>query len=372
MLYLDRINKPREGGLVMNKISRLNFEGQQIYVGMDVHKKSWSISILTDAFEHKTFTQPPEVDILVNYLKRNFPGASYRSVYEAGFCGFWIHDRLQEQGVKCLVVNPADVPTMDKERTKKTDRVDCRKLARSLRNGEIEGIYVPSRPKVEDRSLIRTRQGMVKKQTRCKNQIKSILHFYGIQIPEELANSHWSKRFIMWIEDIRMERASGNFALKVHLEELNNMRKIIADITHSIRALANSEEYRQNVCLLKTVPGISTLTAMTLLTELCEIGRFKTFDKLCSYVGLIPDTDSSGEIERKKGITSRRNAQLRGILIEGSWVAVRKDPAMLMTFNALCKKMPKNTAIVRIARKLLNRIRYVLKNQREYVLAIVH
>ena len=59
----------------MNKISKLDFKGQQIYVGMDIHKKSWSISILTDNFEHKTFTQPPEVEVLVNYLKRNFPGA---------------------------------------------------------------------------------------------------------------------------------------------------------------------------------------------------------------------------------------------------------------------------------------------------------
>ena len=88
MLYLGRFNKLSEGGLAMNKISKLNFEGQQIYVGMDVHKKSWSISILTNEFEHKTFSQPPEVGVLVNYLKRNFPGASYKSVYEAGYCGF--------------------------------------------------------------------------------------------------------------------------------------------------------------------------------------------------------------------------------------------------------------------------------------------
>jgi len=355
----------------MDKLSKLDFKGQQIYVGMDVHKKSWSISIFTEEFEHKTFTQPPEVGTLVNYVKRNFPGAAYKSVYEAGYCGFWIHDHLQEHGVQCLVVNPADVPTKDKERRKKTDRVDCRKLARSLRNGEIEGIYVPSRPKVEDRSLLRIRYGMVKKQTRCKNQIKSILQFYGIQLPEDLENSHWSKRFITWIDAIRMERASGNFALKVHVEELNNMRKIIADLTRGIRTLANAEEYRQNVRLLKTVPGISTLTAMTLLTELYEISRFKNIDKLCSYVGLIPDTNSSGETDQTTGITKRRNAQLRGILIESAWVAVRKDPALMMTFTTLCKKMSKNNAIVRMARKLLNRIRYVLKNQQEYVAAVV-
>ena len=76
-----------------------------------------------------------------------------------------------------MVVNPADVPTKDKEKATKTDRVDCRKLARSLRNGELEAIYVPSRIKGEDRSLVRTRQSMVRKQTRCKNQIKSILSF---------------------------------------------------------------------------------------------------------------------------------------------------------------------------------------------------
>jgi transposase len=168
-----------------------------------------------------------------------------------------------------------------------------------------------------------------------------------------------------------MERASGNFTLKVHLEELNNMRKIITDLTRGIRSLADSEDYRQNVRLLKTLPGISTLTAMTLLTELYEINRFRHLDKLCSYVGLIPDTDSSGETERKTGITKRRNAQLRGILIESSWIAVRKDPALMMTFILLCKKMPKTNAIVRIARKLLNRIRYVLKAQQEYVPAVV-
>ncbi len=355
----------------MNQINKLDFTGQQIYVGMDVHKKSWSISILTDQFEHKTFSQPPEVGVLVNYLMRNFPGASYQSVYEAGFSGFWIHDRLQEQGVQCLVVNPADVPTKDKERAGKTDQVDCRKLARSLRNGEIEGIYVPSRPKAEDRSLLRTRHSMVRKQTRCKNQIRSILCFYGIQTPADFATRSWSKRFIRWIESIQMERASGDMALKVHLAELTHIRQAIAELNRAIRVLASTDDYRNNVRILKTVPGISTLTAMTLLTELYDISRFKTLDKLCSYVGLIPNTDSSGETDRKTGMTGRRNAQLRVVLIESAWTAVKKDPALMMSFNELCKQMPKTKAIIRIARKLLNRIRYVLRNQQEYVPAVV-
>lgn len=355
----------------MNNLNKLDFTGQKIYVGMDVHKKSWSISIFTEQFEHKTFTQPPEVDVLVNYLRRSFPGASYNSVYEAGYSGFWIHDRLKERDVNCLVVHPADVPTKDKERAGKTDRVDCRKLARSLRSGEIEGIYVPPRHHIEDRSLVRTRQSMVKKQTRCKNQIKSLLCFYGIQIPEELAESHWSKQFINWIEQVRMEKASGNLTLKAHLDELNHIRKIIADLTKSIRSLAETEEYHENVRLLKTIPGISTLTAMILLTELHDINRFKSLDKLSSFVGLIPNTNSSGEKDIKTGMTKRHNSMLRVQLIESSWVAVRKDPALTMAFSKLTKRTTKTKAIIHIAKKLLNRIRYVLKNQKEYVPGIV-
>ena len=209
---------------------------------------------------------------------------------------------------------------------------------------------------------------MVRKQTRCKNQIKSILFFYGILIPEE---GHWSRNFINWIESIRMERASGDLALKAHLEELKHLRQIIANLNKAILALSRTEEYRDKVLLLKSVPGISTLTAMMLLTELCDISRFSSLDKLASYAGLVPDIKSSGETEYTAGITYRRNAILRTVLIEASWVAVRKDPALMMAFNKLSLRMKKTKAIVHIARKLLNRIRFVLKNRQRYVPAVV-
>jgi len=355
----------------MSYLIKLDFAGQHIYIGLDVHKKSWSVCILTHQLEHKTFTQPPDPVVLVNYLKRNFPGATYHAVYEAGYSGFWAHDRLRELGVDCIVVNPADVPTKNKERKRKRDKIDCRKLARSLRSGELTGIYVPTRINVEDRSLLRTRRNMVKKQTRCKNQIKAMLLFYGIHIPPEMHQGNWSRRFIAWIEAIQMEKASGNVALKVHLEELHHIRRIVVNLNRSIRALSRTDEYRENVRLSKLAPGISILSAMTFLTELYHISRFRSLDQLASYVGLIPDTDSSGEKDTTTGITKRRNRVLRGILIEGAWIAARKDPALTMAFEKLCTRMKKTHAIVYIARKLLNRIRYILKNQMEYVPAVV-
>jgi len=110
---------------------------------------------------------------------------------------------------------------------------------------------------------------------------------------------------------------------------------------------------------------------MVLLTEIVDISRFKSLDQLASYVGLIPGEDSSGDREVHTGLSYRRNAYLRVLLIESSWVAVRKDPALLMAYNRLIKQMPKNRAIVKIARKLLNRIRYVLKNQQPYESGVV-
>ena len=351
--------------------TKVDFSGQDIYVGLDTGKKSWKVTILTKEFEHKTFTQPPQPATLVKYLRNNFPGARYLCVYEAGYFGFWIHDALRQQGVDCLVTHPADVPTKDKERRNRNDTVDARKLARSLRNGELTALYVPERKALEDRSLVRMRTSMVRKQTRCKNQIKGALSFYGYIIPDELAKSHWSRNFINWLESLEFQRESGKQALQALLDELKHLRQSIAQLTRQIRALAQQEPYRTNVQYLKSIPGISVFSAMVLLTEIVDINRFKKLDHLASYVGLVPGEDSSGEQERNTGISRRRNAYLRALLIESSWIAVRKDPALLMAFDKLTQRMPKNRAIVRIAHKLLNRIRYVLKNQQLYETCIV-
>ena len=171
-------------------------------------------------------------------------------------------------------------------------------------------------------------------------------------------------------EEIRMEKASGYVAFKVHLDELWHIRVIIVELNQNIRALSRNDECRVNAQLLRTASGINTLTAMTFLTELCNIDRFGSLDKLASYVGFSPNTDSSGEKDTTTGITDRRNQILRNLIIESSWIVVRKDPALLMTFERLSKNTPKTRAIVHIARKLLNRIRYVLKNQK-YVPAVI-
>jgi transposase len=348
------------------KLTKPDFTGQDIFIGIDQSNTSWKTSIMTQELEHTTFSQPPQVKVLIDYVHRNFPGANVHCVYEAGYNGFWAYEQLRSAGFDCLVVNPADVPTKNREKNFKTDRVDARKLARALRNGELDPIYVPSRTSQEDRSLVRTRMRLVTKQTRCKNQIKGFLGYYGIVIPEELTQNHWSRRFITWIEHLELTQASGSNALRTLLEELLFLRQTLARLTTDIRTLAQQDVYRTAVECLVSIPGISTLTAMILLTELVDIHRFEDLDHLASYCGLVPGEHSSGDTEIITGISSRRNVFLRTVLIEASWIAARKDPALLASFTTFAQRMPKNKAIVKIARKLLNRIRFVLLHQQQY------
>lgn len=354
-----------------SECTKVQFTGQHVYVGIDVSKKSWKVCLYLGEAYHKQFGQPPEPEALVDYLHRNFPGAAYHSVYEAGYFGFWIHRELIRLGVDSIVINPADVPTTDKERHTKTDRVDAAKLARALANGELTPIYVPERAAEEDRTLIRMRIAFVRKQTRTKNQIKAILQLYGYRVPLDITDRYWSRAYIRWLESLTFDQDTGRAAFQALLRELMALRATIADLTKQIRHMAQQERYQARVELLLSVSGIGLLAAMTFLCEVTTLERFKNLDRLLSYVGLVPGEHSTGDTEQDTGLNHRRNSTLRGMLIECAWIAQREDPALLNAFTVYCKRMPKSMAIVPIARKLVSRMRFVLKNKQPYVTGVL-
>lgn len=355
----------------MKQINYLNFKNHHIYVGLDVHHKSWVVSIHTGKIFHDTFVQDPKSELLINYLNRNFPGGTYHSVYEAGFSGFWIHEQLKAGGIENIVINPADVPTTNKERDRKTDKVDSLKLSKSLRSGELEGIYIHDRNNYEDRTLLRARESLVKDQTRIKNRIKGLMKFFGIEITKEQVKTHWSRRFIELLENVEILSRGAKVALDMYLEQLKSQRKILCDTTREIRKLSTKDEYKENVKYLTSIPGINILSAMTLITEIGEINRFKNLDKFLSYIGLIPSEHSSGEKVNRRYMTRRGNSSLRKIIVESSWTAVRKDPGLLMSFNNICQRYKKSRAIITIARKYASRIMHVLKQQEEYKFLVI-
>lgn len=351
----------------------ISFNGQSIYVGIDTHLRNWAVTILTENNFHKKFSQDPKPEVLANYLQKNFPGAKYYSAYEASYCGFNIHRRLNELGIHNIVVNPADVPTTDKEKRQKEDARDSRKLAMTLRSGELKSIYVPSVESEELRSLIRYRKTLVKDIARGKNRIKSNLYFHGVEIPfaHQQDSKYWSNKFTSWLNTVSHTTEYGTLVLQDLIDTNLNLRSKLLKVTKDIRMAAKSEKYSKLCTLLTTIPGIGIISAMTILSELETLGRFTNFDKLSSYAGLVPTTHSSGEKDKTGKITPRANQILRNALIESAWVAARIDPALSLAYNELCKRMKATKAIVRIAKKLLNRVKYVLKNETEYVYSVV-
>jgi transposase len=298
------------------QINKLDFKGQNIYAGLDVHLKSWQVTLLNDQLTLKTFVMPPEPEVLSNYLQSNYPGASYYSAYEAGFSGLWTHSRLCNLGVNNIVVNAADIPGTQKDQFQKENKRDSRKIARSLREGSLTAIYTPSESTLNDPSLIRSRKALVRDMIRFKLRIKSFLYFYGIQLPEQFkgSNKHWSKCFMTWLEAIPMKEPSGHLALKALVDE----------------------------------------------------ARFQSAERFASFIGLIPMTHSSGSKEKVGEITFRSHNYLRSAFIESAWVAIRRDPALLMAYQNLVKRMKPNNAIIRIAKKLANRTYAVLKYNKPY------
>lgn len=174
-----------------------------------------------------------------------------------------------------------------------------------------------------------------------------------------------------WLDGVTTLHQWGTEAIKALLKELMWLREVITTLNRKIRILSREETYKERVRLLMTIPGISTLTAMVILTELIDIQRFPALDQLACYFGLVPGEHSSGDKTIITGISSRKNPFLRTLIIESSWIAVRRDPALIQSFENLCKRMPKSKAIIRIARKLINRIRYVLKHREPYCSCVV-
>jgi transposase len=357
----------------MKTSNNISFNNSHFFVGVDTHLKNWKVTIRFNGIELKTFSMNPSPSELFNYLKKNYPGGIYHIVYEAGFCGFWAQRKFEELGLDCIVVNPADVPTSNKEKVNKNDPIDSRKLSRELENKSLTGIYIPDIFHEELRSLMRLRYRIVQNQTRIKNRIKGLLHTRGFKIPDQFTgNKRWSAAFIKWLsEEIKFNTNAGNFAFQNMILQLLQLREHNKNVLKQLRKEAKEKEIASVIQALQSAAGIGFITAMTFYTEIIDIKRFSYEDQTSTFVGLVPSIRSSDDNIYGNEISFRQNKFLRPLIIEAAWRAVREDPAMTLKYKELTKRMKPQEAIIRIAKKLLKRIRHVWLKHEEYVYALV-
>ena len=159
-----------------------SYVGQHAYVGIDVHKDTYTVTSLHNKRIVKTATVPADPTGLTASLLRWFPDARLAAVYEAGFSKFVLHRALIKGGITNLVVHPASVAVAANDRVK-TDRRDSKKLALDLADGRLRGIYVPTEAAALARLLPRTRAQLVEHRATIARQMKAKLHQFGLIAP---------------------------------------------------------------------------------------------------------------------------------------------------------------------------------------------
>ncbi len=168
-----------------------------------------------------------------------------------------------------------------------------------------------------------------------------------------------------------LDNGPAKECLMIFIDELEQKKQITVHILKKLEEYVGEHRNPSVFQNLLTVPGVGLKTALVLYTEIIDMKRFRTLDHLKSFVGLVPSTDSSGDNDWVRGLTYRKNKRLKHVIIEAAWVAIRHDPVLLQKYNKLIVHMKAQNAIIKIAVKLLDRIRYVWNNNCPYIKGVI-
>lgn len=339
---------------------------EDLFVGIDLHKQRWHVTIRTLDIEVFSANIPGDWGSLRRILDR-YPGHRLQAVYEAGYFGFRLHDQLMESGMECLVTPPSLVPQEYGNRVK-TDRRDSRKLAHLLAKGMLKRVWVPSEEERYHRQVIRRRRQLVRDRVRTQSRIKAELRFYGIHLEEP--RGRWTQIYFANLRRLDFGNRWMQESFNRLLEQYEFLSMQIDKQTQLLRELSETDQYRERLEILQSIPGIGIISAMELLLELQDVSRFRRAEQLAAYVGLTPSQYSSADKVRMGRITGIGKNTLRAILVEASWKLITKDQVMREKYERIKIRSGGKRAIVAIARTLLLRMRRMLLDGRAYALPL--
>lgn len=341
-----------------------DYTGETIYVGIDVHKNSYSVVSIHNGVvvkKDRIVSSPIE---LTCYLKNNFNGAKINTAYEAGFSGFHLHRCLIQHEINSIVVHPAAIEIAARERVK-TDKRDALKISAQLASNRLRGIHIPNEDQEANRRVTRLRSSLIGDRGRYANRIKALLFQYGLIVAND--NSVVSKK---WIERMLEILKKGNFsdglkyAIQGYVDQWLAITAKIKEIDLQLIDQAKGESKIDDI--YQSVPGIGKLSARILANELGDMKQFTNEKKLFSFTGLTPSEHSSGDKKCLGSISRQGRSILRKILIEAAWVAIKKDENLEKIFETIKKKAGAKRAIVGVARRLVGRIRACLLKEEMY------
>jgi transposase len=360
------------------------------FVGIDLHKVDAVVSVLPAGASlcEGVVRLPNEEAPLRRFFQRLSKRGPIEACYEASGCGYVLQRRMASWGYQCAVIAPSKAPRRPGDHIK-TDRRDAERLAFDLRAGLLTPVHIPTEADERARGLLRSRDHLRQDVHGTKQYVLKFLNRKELK----REGKNWTVGFHAWLRSLRFEGADRYvFASQLGLLEMK--LATLADTDREIEVLAQTECYRDAVARLRCFRGIETLTAMTLLTELIDIRRFRGARSLVDYVGLGVSEYSSGSRVRRGGITKAGNSHVRRILTECAWhyrhrpavgatLAKRQagqDPAVIAhawraqrrlnrKYRTLIERKPAQVAVTAVARELVGFIWAVLQNDSCYLQA---
>lgn len=327
-----------------------DYTGKTVFVGMDVHKNTYSVTVICDGAIVKRDTLKADPQGLISYLMKRFGSGKIKTAYEAGFCGFHLHRTLKAAGIENIVVHAAGIETSNSR--VKTDKRDSLKIAIHLSEGKLRSVYIPTVEQEDNRTVTRLRDTFCKERTRIGNQIKSLLFLHGL-IPAD----NKKKVSLKWIKSLsRFDTTSGvKFSIEKFARMWLEFDAKIKEIDQEIKKQAIKNKEVDGV--YQAASGIGCTSARVLANELGDLQQFKNERQLFSYIGFTPSEHSSGEHTRQGHITKQGKPIVRKILVQAAWVAIRHDKELQTVYERIAAKSGAKRAIVAVARRLIGRIR---------------
>lgn len=347
-----------------NWFNKINLtKDDEVYVGIDVHKKSYAVAVWLNNAPAVDFVTPADNQTVLSMLNK-LRIALKQVVYEAGPTGYSLARFLHQAALPIRVVAPSKTPRQSAPDSK-TDRLDCRKLAEYAAKGLLKSVTTPTRQQEADRQLCRLREQLVDKQRKVKLQIKSFLLQHGIDEPAGLAS--WSIQAVRQLSQIHLSKQL-RYCLDSLLQQLHFLKAQLKSTQQQLKQTFTQRPLCTKAKILATHPGIGPVIARQFAAEIFNPKRFKDKTEIAKYIGLAPMVTQSGESLRDGPITKTGRPQLRSNLIEAAWIWIRKDAHAYKTYSRLLRNTGhKNKAITAMARKLAIHLWRMSCDNRPYI-----
>lgn len=291
-----------------------------LYVGMDVHKESFTLCCYSFDEDKTQYQQviAPDYKMVLRYLEqvrsRHDGEVEFVCGYEAGCLGYVLYHQLNDNGVKCVILAPTTMAITNKNRVR-TDKRDAGNIAKCLAFRTYSEVYVPTDEDNAVKEYIRMRDDQKKALKIIKQQILALVLRHGYRFVE--GKNYWTQRHVMWLKSLQLGGVLQE-GLDEYLVTYDYLVNKIERFDQRIEELAGGERYQEKVKKLSCLIGVKTHTALSVVVEISDFNRFAKAENLAAYLGLVPSEDSSGERRRRGGITKAGNSHVRRLLVESA------------------------------------------------------